>query len=46
MSCTQLGACALHYAAEGNSTSLIDYFINAGIDVNVVDNVSHDQFIV
>ena len=46
MSYTQWGACGLHHAAEGNSTSLIDYFINAGIDVNVVDNVSHDQFIV
>ena len=46
LSYTQFGACALHYAARKNSTSLIDYFINAGIDVNVVDEVSRDQFIV
>ena len=30
----------LHVATLGGSTSLIERFINAGIDVNVVDIVS------
>ena len=30
----------LHVATQGGSTSMVERFINAGIDVNAVDNVS------
>ena len=44
LSYTQWGSTALHLASFEGSTSLIERFINAGINVNAADIVS--QFIV
>jgi len=30
----------LHYAALGGNASLVDWLINAGLDVHAVDNLS------
>ena len=37
---TQWKGTVLHYATKGGNTSLIERCINAGINVNVVDDVS------
>ena len=38
---TQHGRAVLHCAAVGGNPSVVDRFINAGLDLNAVNKVSH-----
>ena len=42
---TQLGRTVLHLAAEKGNASLIEHFINAGINVNTIDNLVSSLYV-